>query len=101
MLLALEFAFMNMYFLAEIRTGTSAILYFIILVVASFLAVCWIAFPVIVLSKLNELLKVARQTADDAERSAAALTGVKSALNETNKALYYLVVVAGLQRAPQ
>ena len=65
----------------------------------AFLAVCWIAFPFIVLSKFNELLKVARETADQAEQAAAALKNLRSAHNETNKALQYLVDSAALPRA--
>ena len=48
---------------------------------AAFLAVWWIAFPFIVLSKFNELLRVTRR--------------INSALNETNKGLQYLVDSAG------
>jgi hypothetical protein len=77
MLLALEFAFMNIFFLADVSAGTQAILYAVLFAIAAFLAVCWIAFPFIVLSKFNELLKVTRQIA--------------RSLNESNKALQYLV----------
>ena len=68
---------MNIYFLAEASAGTLAIIYVVIFIIAAFLAVCWIAFPFIVLSKFSELLKVTRQ--------------IRSALNESNKGLQYLV----------
>jgi hypothetical protein len=72
---------MNSYFLAEASAGTLAIIYVVIFIIAAFLAVCWIAFPFIVLSKFSELLKVTRQ--------------IRSALNESNKGLQYLVDSAG------
>jgi hypothetical protein len=81
MLLALEFAFMNISFLADMSVGTLALLYTVIFMMAAFLAVCWIAFPFIVLSKFNELLKVTHS--------------IRRALNENNKGLQYLVDSAG------
>ena len=79
--------------------NTQIIIYFVLFVIAAFLAVCWIAFPFIVLSKFNELLKVTRQLADQAEQAVAALKNLKSAQNETNKALQYLVDSTALPRA--
>jgi hypothetical protein len=55
--------------------------YVVIFIIAAFLAGCWIAFPFIVLSKFNELLKVTRQ--------------IRSVLNDSNKGLLYLVDSAG------
>ena len=81
---------MNIYFLANVSAGTLAIFYVVIFIIAGFLAVCWIAFPFIVLSKFNELLKVTRQ--------------IRSALNESNKGLRYLVDSAGratVEREPE
>jgi hypothetical protein len=79
--------------------NTQIITYFVLFVIAVFLVVGWIAFPFIVLSKFNEWLKVARQMADQAEQAAAALKNLKSAHNETNKALQYLVDRAAVPRA--
>ena len=72
---------MNVYFLADVSAGTLAIFYVVIFIIAAFLAVYWIVFPFIVLSKFNELLKVTRQ--------------IRSALNDSNKGLQYLVDSAG------
>ena len=75
---------MNTCFLAlDAGGGTFIIAWLLALILGFFLAICWIAFPFIVLSKFNELLKVTRQL-------------VRS-LNETNKGLQYLVDAAARQ----
>ena len=79
--------------------NTQIIIYFVLFVIAVFLAVCWIAFPFIVLSKFNELLKVTRELVHQAEQAVAALKNLKSSHNETNKALQYLVDSADRPRA--
>jgi hypothetical protein len=90
----------NIYFLAiDLLPGTMVLFYVLVFLFAAFLTICWIAFPFIVLSKFNELLKVTREISRIADKEVAALTSLKSALNETNKALQYLVDSAGLQRA--
>jgi hypothetical protein len=45
--------------------GALAITYLIICVIAVSLAIAWIIFPFIVISKFNELLKVAQELAND------------------------------------
>ena len=72
---------MNIYFRADVSAGNLPIFYVVIFIVAAFLAVYWIAFPFIALSKFYELLKVTRQ--------------IRSAFNESNKGLQYLVDSAG------
>lgn len=72
---------MSIYFLADASVGILASLYVFLFIIGAFLAVCWIAFPFIVLSKFNELLKVTRQIA--------------RSLNESNKGMQYLVDNAG------
>ena len=57
---------MSIYFLAASENageGALAIIYLIIVVIAASLAIAWIIFPFIVISKFNELLKVARELA--------------------------------------
>jgi len=80
-----------MILLADASANTLAILYVVIFIIAAFLAVCWIAFPFIVLSKFNELLKVARSMEEQVERMAAALKNLKTAHDETNNALQWLL----------
>ena len=75
----------------DLSASTLAILYTVLFLIAAFLAVCWIAFPFIVLSKFNELLKVARSVEEQVERMAAALKSLKTAHDETNKALQWLL----------
>ena len=73
---------MNIHFLAiDLLPGSMVFFYVLVFLFVAFFAICWIAFPFIVLSKFNELLKVTRQ--------------IRSALNESNKGLQYLVDSAG------
>jgi hypothetical protein len=82
-----------------------AIIYLIIFVVAVCLAIAWIIFPFIVISKFNELLKVARGLADDFDDARKRLNAVAEkieschrALNETNRALQWIVDEKGKER---
>lgn len=97
---------MNTYFLADAITsgaaGFSAVLILVLFGIGLILAICWIAFPFIVIFKFNDLLKLtlkqsANQNVHHAEQIQA-LVGLKTALNETNKALQYLVDNAGPDR---
>ena len=82
-----------------------AIIYLIIVVIAVFLGVAWIVFPFIVISKFNELLKVARELANDFHDARKRLKAVAEnleachrALNETNRALQWIVDEKGKEK---
>ena len=51
----------------NVGAGVLAIIYLIIGVIVVSLTIAWIVFPFIVISKFNELLKVARELANDFE----------------------------------
>jgi len=79
-----------------------AIIYLIIFVVAVCLAIAWIIFPFI---EVHELLKVARGLADDFDDARKRLNAVAEkieschrALNETNRALQWIVDEKGKER---
>jgi hypothetical protein len=55
------------------------------------LAICWIAFPLIVISKFNELLKVDREILDAQREIAKELQFVNSSQREVVKALQWIV----------
>jgi hypothetical protein len=54
-------------------------------------AVCWIAFPLIVISKFNELLKVDREIMDAQRQIAKELQFVNGSQREIVKALQWMV----------
>jgi hypothetical protein len=61
----------NIYFLAiDLLPGTMVLFYVLVFLFVAFFAICWIAFPFIVLSKFNELLKSrARSRASQIKKS--------------------------------
>ena len=78
--------------------GAGAVIFFIIGLVALVLTIAWIVFPFIVISKFNELLKVAKKLANDLDDARKQLKTVAdnlrschSALNESNRALQWIV----------
>ena len=78
--------------------GALTVIYLIIVVIVASLAIAWIIFPFIVISKFNELLKVARELANDFDDArnrlktvAENLEACRRALNESNRALQWIV----------
>ena len=55
------------------------------------LAVMWLIFPVLVLSKFNELLKIDREIMKDQREVRAALLSANAAQSEIAKALQWMV----------
>jgi hypothetical protein len=105
----IHFPQVSIYFLAAWENATTggalAIISLIIVVIAAALIIAWIIFPFIVISKFNELLKVARELANDFDDARKRLKTVAEnleachrALNESNRALQWIVDEKGKEK---
>ncbi len=73
-----------------------AILHVVFGAIAVFLAICWIIFPFIVSSKCNVLIPVGRAILVELRKNAETTERIRSAQNETNRGIQYLVDTAAL-----
>jgi hypothetical protein len=75
-------------------TGSESVGGFFMLIIGLLvfvLAILWISFPIIVLSKFNELLKIDREIMKDQREIRAALLSANAAQSEIAKALQWMV----------